>query len=518
MVWSSQAPQGGEAQKVKFETVPYMRGTILDLGCGPQKIFPIAIGVDDDTDLKLFGSKANFDIRANCTDLPFVDEYADTIFSSHLLEHVTDHKATLLHWWSKLKVGGHLILYLPHADHYPNIGMPGGNIDHKNDFRNADITDAMQWVAEQSTYGWEQLHDEVRTGGWEYSFFQVYKKLDAFETFKFEPKPKPEKSVAIVRLGAYGDALWISPVVAKLKRDGYHVTIYTQRQGETVLRHDPNIDRIICQADNIFGADMSAALDQSMYWLHEERKYDRFINLVGVCERELLPHADDFRFYFSHEQRQLLMNVNYMENVFRWCGLDYEPGKDVVQFYSTSDEFKWAAQIVTAMNGPFVVINPSGSSLPKWWPHAQDCMDLLHANGVKSVIAGDLRGHKYKPPTGSLVLGSDADIRQVFTLAKFADAVIGVESAVVNSVAHENCAKVVLLSHSSGENLTRDWFNTLSLSPKGLACYPCHRIHSTAAHCSITADGYAACQDGAAADVVASCVLEWINRDKKEAA
>lgn len=520
-MWSSRSPQGAEAAKIQFELVPYMHGVVLDLGCGPQKVFPHlknVIGVDNDIDAKLFGIRANPNIYADATkSLPFCDEYADTVFSSHLLEHAEDYKAALAEWWRVLKPGGHLILYVPHADWYPNVGMPNANPDHKHDLRNADVTHAMKEVAWRSGRGWEQIRDEVRSGGNEYSFLQIFRKSNKPATVEYREPEKPEKTLGLVRLGAHGDALWVSAVLPYLKEQGYHITLYTQRQGEAALRHDPHIDRIICQPDEIFGNALDAGMVQSAYWLHEEKKYDRFINLVGVVERGTLAHLTDFAFYFSKEQRDRLMNRNYMEAVFEWCGVPFDPNHRV-RFYPSPEEWEWAANYAGELDGPLVLINPAGSTWPKFWPHAERLMELLDAQGINSVLVGDLRGKRYKAPPRGRVLGMDVDIRKVFTLARFAAVVVGTESAIVNSVSHEECAKIVFLSHSSEENLTKYWKNTVSFSPVALPCYPCHRIHMTPDYCTLTKSGNAACQEAATPELVAQACVQWINGALKEAA
>lgn len=519
MVWRSDSQQGAEAAKVRFDLVPYMGGTVLDLGCGPAKIFPSKniIGVDNDVDAKLFGIKANPNIYADATKrLPFEDEYADTVFSSHLLEHADDYKATLKEWWRLLKVGGYLILYLPHADWYPNMGMPGSNPDHKHDFRNDDITKAMREVAWRSGKGWEQLADEVRCASNEYSFLQIYRKLERHVSLTYDPPERPEKMLGLVRLGAHGDALWLSALLPGLKAQGWHVTVYTQAQGESALRHDPNVDRLVVQKNELFGDD--PFLMQVAYWAHEEKKYDKFINLTGCIERDLLPHPYEFRFHLPFDQRQLLMNRNYMEALHEWCEVPFDRNKVRVRFYPSSEELAWAAQERAKYDGPLVMINPSGSSLPKFWPHTQRLMEILDAAGIHSIMVGDKRLQRIEPPPKGKVVGTDWDIRLVFALAQMCDVVVGTESAVVNCVAHNDNAKVVLLSHSSAENLTRDWQNTVAFAPTDLACHPCHRIHAGAEFCSVTPNGNAACQEAANPEVVAECVLQWIRGQMKEAA
>ncbi len=525
MVWRADGPQGMESAKVALDIVQYFHGRCLDLGCGQRKVFPAkhVLGVDNYKDLQLFGAMANPDIVASVDKLDmFADGSIDCVFSSHTLEHIEDYEASLADWWRVVKPGGYLILYLPHRDWYPNRGMPGANPDHKHDFVNADITAAMARVTSQCAIrsgGWDQLRDEVRTQEHEYSFLQIYRKRGDDAIHPYAAKPKPAKSLGIVRLGAFGDALWITTVLPALKAEGWHVTLYTQRQGETSLRHDPNVDEMIVQPDGIFADGAVAAQWQGGYWLHCEKKHDRFINLVGSVERHLLPHPSDPNFYLPMEQRHRLMNRNYYEAVAEWAGVKFDPKTIRVKFTPSAEELAWAEAKRAEWKGPFVVINPTGSSAPKWWPHVQACMELLAAAGVGGIVVGDQRFAQYTPPAGWQIVGTTWDLRKVYTLAAFADVVIGTESAVVNSVAHEKPLKIVLLSHSTAENLTRDWDRTIAIQPEGLACYPCHRIHADWTYCTRNAEsGAAACQHAANAETVAAYTLQWIRGEMKEAA
>lgn len=522
MPWRSDGPQGSEADKVRAEIVEYFRGRVLDLGCGPRKVFPSkdVIGVDNNKDAALFGIKTNPDIPGDVTRLDmFADSSVDTVFSSHTLEHVDDHVAVLREWWRLLKVGGYLVLYLPHADHYPNRGMPGANPDHKHDFRNADITEAMRQVAWRSGHGWEQLRDEVRGDGDEYSFLQVYRKGKSVSCHEHKPQPKPERSVGVVRLGAYGDALWISTILPALKKEYGHVTLYTQRQGEASLRHDPNIDRIVVQPDGIYGTSDEANAKagfptvgemQMMHIRHLEKLHDRLINLIGTVEGSLLPHITHSNYWLPDDTRRAVMQQNYLEVIHRAARVPFEASKVRVKFHPSKDEQAWAAA-ERAKHGRFVVLNPSGSSLPKWWPHAQKAMDLFAAQGVGGVLVGDLKGQSFTAPQGWQVIGTQWDIRKCYAIAALADVVIGTESAIVNSVAHETPLKVVLLSHSTAFQLTRDWSNTIAIEPDGLACYPCHRIHVGWQHCSQDTETKAAvCQSAATAEIIVDYCMQWL--------
>jgi hypothetical protein len=167
----------------------------------------------------------------------------DFIFSSHLLEHIKDHEKALREWWRVLRPGGHLCLYLPHKDFYPNIGTDGANPDHVHDFHPDDIIAAMKKIG-----GWDLVENQERNGGNEYSFFQVYKKYADIKMHRFSYKePKPEKTCAIVRYGAWGDVIQMTSVLPALKAEGYHITLYTVPRAWEAVKHEPLIDKVILQ-------------------------------------------------------------------------------------------------------------------------------------------------------------------------------------------------------------------------------------------------------------------------------
>src|SRR5262249_18810568 len=81
--------------------------TILDIGfrgADPHAIpvLPHAIGVDLDF--------PGYDGLS----LPFADNSVDTVFASHVLEHVAEPTGVLRDWFRVLKVGGYLVCIVPH--------------------------------------------------------------------------------------------------------------------------------------------------------------------------------------------------------------------------------------------------------------------------------------------------------------------------------------------------------------------------------------------------------------------
>jgi ADP-heptose:LPS heptosyltransferase/predicted SAM-dependent methyltransferase len=477
MTWRPEDPQGNESAKVRWDLVPYVRGRGIDIGCGPNKALPNMIGVDSQR-----FTNGSPDVIADCRKLDFLAaESLDYVFSSHLLEHVENPGEVLRHWMSLVKPGGYLVLYLPHRDFYPNMGQPGSNPDHKSDFLPSDVVALMRAAVPD----WDLVENEERNLGVEYSFLQAFRKGEA-GTGQVESwqNPKPAKTACVVRYGGLGDALWASSILPALKADGYHVTVYTEKGGAEVLANDPNVDRFVIQDSGmIVGSEMLA------YWLWLERKYDRFINLVGAVETRLLPMPPDGGFHWPDRVRHLFMNQNYLEAYHDFAGMPYDFKQ---KYYPTEAELEEARAVrAQAGPGPMIVLSPSGSSCVKWYPHTQRFLDMTAGKGWNTFVVGDIRDSKFNAPEGRIV-GMNLPIRKAIALAMVADAVVGCESVFTNASAFEEQLTVCILGHSTEENLTKHWHNAVAVEPQGLECYPCHRIHVTPHFCTIDKDTHAA--------------------------
>lgn len=505
MTWDPNTSCGFESDKVRFEVLPYLTRGGLDIGCGPKKVWPHMIGIDSGKDVELFGIAMRPDVVVgNAERLPlFADNAIENVFSSHLLEHLDDWHAALREWWRVLKVGGHLALYLPHADLYPNVGQPGANPDHKRDFRPDDILD----FARLALPDWTLAENQTRAEGNEYSFLLVLRK-EAPGTGQHDASAHPEgKSAGLVRIGAHGDAVWASSPIALLKEQGYRVTAYVARTGAEILAHDPNIDRLVELPDGILDDD-----ELLTFWAHEAAKHDRWINLIGSVEQRLLYHPSSNEFFLPHRLRHRFGNVNYLEMIHDYADLPHDFRQ---RYHATADELAWArktrAELLPA--GPLVVLNPCGSGPAKTWPHAQRFMERMAAAGINCVLLGDLRGIEVEDiEPHCAVVGREWPVRAALAFALVADVVVATESLIANAVAFEDMLKVVLLSHSSNENLTKHWRNTAALEPQGVGCHPCHRVHGhTLAFCSKDRNtGASACMASVTADTVADFVVEHL--------
>ena len=434
MVWKADDPEGNETAKVRWELVPYTRGLGYDIGCGPSKAFPHFIGIDNRRDCSLFSIEMNPDLTVpDACNLPMLaSQHADFVYSSHTLEHIPDHVKALKEWFRILKPGGYLCLYLPHKSFYPNIGTKGANPDHAHDFLPADIIEVMKKVG-----GWDLVENQERNEDKEYSFFQVYRKYADAKLHRFScDEPKPAKTCAIVRYGAWGDVIQMSSILPLLKEDGYHITLYTVERAWEAVKHEPLIDKVILQdteqVPNLWLGDFWAAL---------AKKYDKFVNLSESVEGSLLAMPGRAPFLWNTASRHAYMNHNYLEMTHKLAGVAYE--KPLMRYFSTEEEKKWAQNERRRMGAdPLIMWVLAGSSIHKVWAGIDTVLAriMLTFPQAKVITVGDERcKNMIEAPwvqEPRVIRRSGVwDIRQTMGMAHACDLVIGPETGVLNAVA-----------------------------------------------------------------------------------
>lgn len=476
MVWKLDGPVGNEARKIKYEIVPYTRGKVLDLGSGPWKPYAHFIGIDlrqEWTDLPW-----NPDINMDCLNLSiFADGSIDAVFSSHLLEHLDDPEKALKEWWRVIKVGGHLVLYLPHRDLYPNSPKDGGNKDHKWNFVPGDIIQIMKNVGK-----WDLVRNDTRNDGDEYSFFQVFRKES--EDFKYSYlKQRPDHPCGIIRYGGIGDMIQTSSIFPYLKERGFHITMITTPEGMEILKHDPHVDEFLLQDKNQVSME-----DLGNFWAVLKKKFDRFINLTESVEVALLIPPSMTCWGWPKAARDKRFNTNYLELTHAIADVPY-PIRQA--FYATPKEREQAAFFKRKVGGNYVILwCLSGSSIHKAWPYMDAAIARIFLTNpdARIVFTGDhlskILEKGWENEKRVFRMCGEWNPRQSLTFACHgADLVIGPETGVLNAVAFTETPKIITMSHSSVENLTKDWKNCMPLVPHDCECYPCHQLNTNFSEC-----------------------------------
>ena len=93
--------------------LPYLRGRVLNAGCGDRDISGFIDGLVINLDLPGGLHNANVDIFAALDRLPVLDGCLDAVFCNAVLEHVDDPRACVREFHRVLKDGGYLYLGVP---------------------------------------------------------------------------------------------------------------------------------------------------------------------------------------------------------------------------------------------------------------------------------------------------------------------------------------------------------------------------------------------------------------------
>lgn len=132
----------------------YLRGQGIDVGFQgslpkAEPVVPYAQGIDL--------GHADY----NGYELPVPPESQDFIYCSHCLEHVSDYKRILRAWMTALRVGGHLVITVPHQFLYEKkLTLPSRwNCGHLRFYTPASLLREVEETFEPNSYRVIRLKD-----------------------------------------------------------------------------------------------------------------------------------------------------------------------------------------------------------------------------------------------------------------------------------------------------------------------------------------------------------------------
>jgi ADP-heptose:LPS heptosyltransferase len=366
--------------------------------------------------------------------------------------------------------------------------------------------------------GWDLVHFDDRDDEAAKVSFYVFKKIK-FGKIESYANPKPAKTALVVRYGAFGDLMQASSVFHGLKQQGYHVTVLASLPGVDVITNDPNVDEII-----FYQKDIVPNHELGDFWDHLKTKYDHYVNLSESVEGTFLALKGRSQHQWCPKAREAVMNYNYIQFQHELAGVPHVPK---VKFFPTVEEQLWAKKQREIIGGRVIVWSLKGSSPHKVYPHVDEVIQkVLDAySDVKIVLVGgpDCLPMEEKWDSNPRVVRTVGKWPIRFSLAftQLADLVIGPETGLLNAVSGEEMPKICFLSHSTVENLTRDWVNTESLYGKNTVCpgrgnneaKACHQLHHTFEFCKQDEKtGLAQCQVDISSEETFAAIQGFLNK------
>jgi ADP-heptose:LPS heptosyltransferase len=430
-------------------------------------------------------SKADihFDRSANDALSMFSDNQFDYVFDAHQLGEFFATDAVLAEWWRVVAPGGYLILYEQDKDFYPHVGTPGAHNARKKDLSWEDVWDTL------SRFGNAELvshsrHNDSNEFSWQLvarKVFAVAKKPREIPDDKIRgqiclPRKKvTDKEALVIRYGALGDILWVTPVLRKLKEDGYHVVMNCPEYPAQVLLENPNIDEFIIHKTS---TDIPY-VELTNYWQILAEGFEKVVNLTQSIEGLLVKCEGSDEYNWSHEKRHAECNVNYQDRTMELAGYPDCKGELPELFFSEIEEHLVRNRVNEHRDTFTILWAMSGSAFHKTYPWAEYVATefLINHPDAQVITVGDETCKILEWQNSKTVNKCGVwTVRQSFVMSKYADLVIGPDTGLLNAASCFNTPKIIFMSAGSHENLTKYWKNVTPLYAEDCECYPCHRL------------------------------------------
>src|SRR5262245_6993392 len=314
----------------------------------------------------------------------------------------------------------------------------------------------------------------------------------------------------VARFGGVGDNLVAGSVLRPLKRMGYMTEVISSPPHYIVYLHNPFVDKLSVK---IVERDLPQGdLDAWQKW-HDSRanEYDVYVHASHSMEGRHALFSNMTAFWWSQDYRRKLCTGSYLETVHDLAGVPYDFGP---LFFPSDDEKEVARTTKSQMGDKVVAWVLSGTRIDKIYPQAPQAIariikelgvvvwlmggpsekEFSCAEAIKEIVANQ-NGTRDGLVSTVISPNTPEDQRQTvrpsLAMLHQCDLVVTPDTGPAWAVAMEPVPKVVMVSHTSVENITKHWINTQTLHADRtrVPCWPCHRLHNTIDTCVPNKDG-----------------------------
>lgn len=367
----------------------------------------------------------------------------------------------------KLKMRGHVVIYMPEIPSHPQAHFK------------FTMETLVQLLADSGAW---KIKMQVSRDG---ENLIVAKKIAGKRGEVHFPPARPPRRACIVRYGALGDMVMITPLIRKLHEDGYHVTMNITPYAAPVIENNPFVDNLIFQEREAIPNN-----ELGDYWDEWRGDYEKYINLSESIEGRLLKVEHRGEFYTSKAWREKSCGgKNYYDWTMELGGYPELTGTRGELFFSRDEIFE-ARKLREELKGKFVVVWAlNGSSHHKIFPLLEPVATTWlgqHPDARIILIGGpEAQRYEFNHPQVIRSAGQWSLRKNLAILGMVADAVVGPESMALNVAACYDIPKITFLSHSTHTNLCQYWTNDFCLTPDVAVapCYPCHQLHYSVESC-----------------------------------
>ncbi len=396
----------------------------------------------------------------------FADNSLDHVLVTPMLAGLQEPERFLAECSRKLKRGGHLVVFVEIGREQPPLKC----------FSVEDVRVMVSSVAH-----WKCKWEEEANG----KFLLIVKKLEGRRGIEPWVRRATKLRACIARYGALGDAIVMTPLVRELAERGYEVTLNISSYCAPVFENNPHVTNTLIQERDLIPNHLLGR-----YWRLWEPEYDKYINLSESLEGDLLVVEGRPPFFSTKEWRHTRCNRNYYDYTLERGGYAKVTGK-IGELYFTEAEERRARKfwdplrtnftILWALNGSsHHKIYPMMEPLLREWFRSHPDARCVTTGGADAKVL-EFGHYQVLPKAGQW------SVRESLIATKYTSCVVGPETMMTNAAGCWDTPKIVFLSHSTRENLTKYFKNDHSLEPDVTVapCWPCHQLHYTKESCPV---------------------------------
>ena len=317
----------------------------------------------------------------------------------------------------------------------------------------------------------------------------------------------------------------ITPLLRYLKQQQNEIYVLTKRTGEEILRHNPNVDKLILHNDEFKKVNPewkddvpNDKLGDFFKAVEQAYEIDKTINLCESWEVKLArcPHEPNFK--YPKQWAEENCDINYYEQIFKLAEIenfiksyDYNienairNGKQKFDdkfcedllfetfkpemFFTEAEEIEMNNWFVDFRKlGKFVILwGLSGSAANKTYPYAPEVIfEILEkypqvcfltvGDEVCRILEIEFKAEVYegkdriKQKLCERIIRRSGQwsIRQSALACKYANLVIAPDTGILHASGMYDTPKIGLLNHSSKNNITKYFKNDYSIEAKDL--------------------------------------------------
>ena len=281
------------------------------------------------------------------------------------------------------------------------------------------------------------------------------------------------KKALIIRYGAFGDNLLITPAVRRLKEMGYYTILRGSQRSKEVFENNPYLDEFILHDKDMPSGDLPDHWKELQKELGPE---DKWINFCESIECNVALHPINPSYNYTKKERFDLCNRNYYDATEVWAGL--EGCQKLPELYFTDGEVLEAKKHLKS-DHINILWQLSGSGRQKVYPWSDYVIGELLKNfeNIHIITTGDERCQLLESVEDKQItnLSGRIPVRIAMCLTQFVDLVISPDTGVLHASGCYETPKIGLLGHTTRTNITKYFKNDFSLEAE-CACAPCMRL------------------------------------------